>query len=125
MTQLVHLNPDNIHDIFTNLILNLPHSKVREIAKGMKDGHVEVTITVAGVEISTDDIVQVFENLAKDLDEHYRRTYDVTNLDKLIHEESEAKLRDEVQPLRDKLEDLTRQLDEIGDLLTPYWEKKT
>jgi len=79
------------------------------------------TITVNGVEVPFSVVESYFSDLAERLEKRAMEQF--SDLDKEVHRRLENRLKEEVQPIIDKLYDLNTVLNDPGDLLKPYWER--
>jgi protein subunit release factor A len=120
--ELFEIKEHDLEDTFTTILLNLPHDIVKEISE--KDpGPYKVEVSIQGVRVNSGVFFSVIKDVLDHYAKHIKETYDVSNIDKMIHEESEAKLKDEAYSTIQKLKELAEKLETIDDILVPYWEK--
>jgi hypothetical protein len=78
-------------------------------------------VTVNGVELRFDIVENYFQDVYKSLESEIRENY--KDIEAEVQRRLEIRMKEEAQPIIDKLYDLRDVLDSAGNLLKPYWEK--
>jgi hypothetical protein len=78
-------------------------------------------VTVNGVELRFDIVENYFQDVYRSLESEIRENY--KDIEAEVQRRLEIRMKEEAQPIIDKLYDLRDVLDSAGNLLKPYWEK--
>ena len=106
------------------MLQNIDVAKAISETPEWKDGmNVDAKLTINGVEVPFDIVEeyyqQVYDRVVKDAQFRF------VDLEKAAHQMAETILEEQAKSVRDKLWDLGQQLDDIGSILTPWYEKKS
>lgn len=116
---------DSVEKIVNHIMLQQKTEIIKKIAETIDRDRgmiFEAKVTINGVEIE-------FEKFEEWLVESYKMIHDeakreFANLDRAVDDRVQKRLKEEAQPLIDKMNDLRYRLEDIESVLIPYWERK-
>lgn len=87
-----------------------------------KEG-VTITVFANGVEIPAIIIENTMHQIMKRYEAHVREKYDAPNIDRMVYDKAQQLLTESANTVIDQIDNLRFKLENITDMIKPYWEK--
>lgn len=88
------------------------------------DGILTAVVIVNGVEIPAKAMEDAFHFLLNQVEEQVRIKYDAANIDKLANERAKEILKEQAGDVLSALSDVQYKLEQIDDMIIPFWERQ-
>lgn len=119
--------PINSHDAVIMWLLHSKRDLVHKAADNKPEdcpvGQVHVVVTVNGIEMNYQDFNSLLERHVEEYEKRLEKKY--ADQEEEIQRRVEGRLKEEAQPIIDKLQNLAYALEDVDSAITPYWEKKS
>jgi hypothetical protein len=97
---------------------------VRQTPRWTELGELVARVTVNGVSIPAEEFEACLRKFVDQIESQVRKEYSADAFDEQVERKAEAILQHHADNVLETFEDLRHKLSNIGDVLTPYWERK-
>ena len=98
--------------------------QVSKTSLWVEDGVLEATLQINGVEVPAEHLESFMKGLWEHAENQLRKKYKTEDFDRRVEEKAKQLLKDHADNALEELYDLTNKLENIGDVLTPHWERE-